>query len=130
MDISRSGCAGGSFYPPPLHPPLRPPACVLPFHPNRMLSHFLEPFSLPSKPMPELKTLFNWSKPLIWLVWLCLPHRMFHRCFTTAKTGRMQRAVGTRGRGTAGITERRNHGFEKIRGSYVEQSQMQLVLNS
>lgn len=37
------------------------------------LFFFFEPLSLPSKPNPALKTLSNWSKPLIWLVRLGLP---------------------------------------------------------
>lgn len=38
-----------------------------------MLSHFFEALSLPSKPNTALKTLSNWSKPLIWPVCLSLP---------------------------------------------------------
>lgn len=67
---------------------------------------FLSPSGCHPKPNAALKTLSNWSKNAYLACAARPPRRMFHRS-ATAKTGRVQRAVGTGRRGVAGIGGRK-----------------------
>lgn len=85
MDVSWPGCAGAPSPNPLLRLRLTPP----------LLSHFLEPLILPSKPRPAFKTLSNWSKPLIWLVRAGRPAE----CSTAPPQQRLGGCSGLRARG-------------------------------
>ncbi len=101
MDISRSGCAGGLFSPPTSD---CSNALTLSWAPQSAIQ--TEPCAQNTLKLVKTAYLARAARP---------PHRMFHRS-ATAKTGRMQRAVGTRRRGVAGIGRRKKPRPQKLEG--------------
>lgn len=119
MDISWSGCAGGLFPRLPLTAPV--------------LSHFWEPLSLPSKPNAELKTLSNWPKLLIWLVWLGLPTECSTAALPQQRLGGCSRLWAQGGGVWLALPREKNHGLRNqrvIHGAFPDELKQQLALNS